>query len=642
MCGIAGRFHPVTLETDPSWHHKADALLAHRGPDGSGHYVDGNCELVHRRLALIDVSAAGNQPMVNEDGTVYTIYNGEIYNHRDLRRELQGRGHQFRSTADTEVLVHLYEEYEEKMVEHLRGMFAFAIYDRPRKRLLLARDRFGVKPLYYSNHQGQWLFASEMKAILAFDGFTPQLDHQACYDFLSLGYVPEPLTGFKNIQVLPKGTTLMIDAKEQRSRKYYSVHAQPKLGQTLDDAVSAVEEILIETVRLQSVADVPVAALLSGGIDSSLVVGAYRKATDTLPQTFNVRFPDKAYDETEVALLVSKHYQTRHSTIDLRDSAITPESMIKLLGHFDQPFADSSLIPMYWVSKAIREQGIICTLSGDGGDEAFGGYGRFWRANRLIQMMNLPSWVQNSATTAGSHLTAFTQDWGRQMTKAMRLAQSGQKDSAVLLAGLSSYLSEQQKQDLVRPAARDNLQSVTRHFDGYQPPGVSDLETLSQRITENLFTIGLPSDMLRKVDMMSMLASIEVRVPFLDEEVVALGLQLQHRFKTDGKKGKLVLRRLAAKWLPQQVAAHPKQGFSIPLDVLAPDSLHTMLSDLLLASDSRVAAIFNITLVREWLEKFKLSKDGQQGGAISRGGLYQRIFMLLALELWLRQHRLAW
>ena len=186
MCGIAGRFHPVRLPDDPLWHERADKLLAHRGPDGRGHYLDEHCELVHRRLALIDLSPAGQQPMRNEDGSVQVVCNGEIYNHTELRSELEKRGHRFRSTSDTEVLVHLYEEYGEELVAHLRGMFAFAIYDRPRRRLLLARDHFGIKPLYYARHGEQWVFSSEMKAILALEGFTPSLDRQACYDFLGL------------------------------------------------------------------------------------------------------------------------------------------------------------------------------------------------------------------------------------------------------------------------------------------------------------------------------------------------------------------------------------------------------------------------------------------------------------------------
>ena len=387
MCGFAGRFHSVALPADPMWHERADARLAHRGPDGSGHYQDALCELVHRRLALVDLSPTGAQPMANEDGSVYVVFNGEIYNHRDLRANLQSRGHRFRGTSDTEVLVHLYEELGVEMAARLQGMFAFAIYDRRARRLLLVRDRFGIKPLFYAAHQEQLVFASEMKALLALTGFRPSIDRQACYDFMGLGYVPEPLTGFAEIRALPKGTAHLVTPEGQQVVKFHQVRANPSVGRNLTDAAEAVSQTLLRAVERQSVADVPVAALLSGGIDSSLVVGAYCRATNKPPQTFNVRFPDKKYDETDVAQSVAGQYQTRHETIDLGESTLGPDVVQRLLRHFDQPFADSSLIPMYAISRAIRDRGVICTLSGDGGDEAFGGYGRFWRANKLVQLM---------------------------------------------------------------------------------------------------------------------------------------------------------------------------------------------------------------------------------------------------------------
>src|SRR2546423_1212333 len=346
MCGIAGRFHPAQLAPEPSWAARASALLAHRGPDGEGHWEDERCDLVHRRLALIDLSPTGAQPMSNEDGAVLVVYNGEIYNYRALTAELKARGHRFRSTSDTEVLVHLYEDEGERMVARLRGIFAFAIYDRRRGRLFLARDRFGVKPLFFTVQDGEWAFASEMKALLALPGFRPEIDRQACYDFLGLGYIPEPATGFANIQALPRGSCLTISRQGHHLREY-------------------------------------------------------------------------------------------------------------------EPIA------------AHRDRGIICALWGDGGDEAFGGYASFWRANRLMRLMRLPRWVAAAAQATGRGLTRWTQDWGRQVSKAARLAHAGRADSAVLLAGLANYLSEDQKRALVLPAARAGLLAVHRHFTGQQPPGVS-------------------------------------------------------------------------------------------------------------------------------------------------------------------------
>jgi asparagine synthase (glutamine-hydrolysing) len=409
----------------------------------------------------------------------------------------------------------------------------------------------------------------------------------------------------------------------------------------MSESVAALSDRLLAAVKTQAEADVPVAALLSGGIDSSLVVAAHRRATGERTATFNVRFPDRSHDETPRAVAVANHCGTAHQVIELQDYAMDADGLLGIIRHFDQPFADTSCIPMYWVSRAIRDHGIICTLSGDGGDEAFGGYARFWRANRLARLMRLPVWARAVAARVGHSLASRTRDFGRQLAKAVQFAEAGRQDSSVLIAGLSNYLSEEQKRELLLPPA-DQLQTVYRHFNGYRPAGVDTLEELSRRMTERLFSVGLPSDMLRKVDMMSMRAGIEVRVPLLDEDVVALGLTLPHRLKTDGHEGKLVLRALARQWLPPATASYPKQGFTIPLDVMATPAVHSLLGDLLLGGDAYTGWFLNRALVREWLRKFRQAGDGPQGGAISRAGLYQRVFTLLSLELWMRDHRLSW
>ena len=642
MCGFAGRFHVVELPPDPEWGRRADALLAHRGPDGNGYWVDGNCELVHRRLALIDLTETGAQPMANEDGSVLVVYNGEIYNHRVLRSELRQAGHHFRGTSDTEVLVHLYEECAERMVEKLRGIFAFAIYDIRRRRLLLARDRFGVKPLYYAPFEGEWLFASEIKAILTRVGLRPGIDRQACYDFLGLGYIPEPATGFTGVHCLPAGGLLSIHDDAPRLTRFHRVSAKPDHSLRLSRVRSALDSILLDVVNEQVAADVPVAALLSGGIDSSLVVAAQTRSNGTPALTFNVRFPDKRYDETDSALAVARHCGTRHYTLDLGDWALRPEATLDLLRHFDQPFADPGLLPMYWISRAVKDQGVICTLCGDGGDEAFGGYPQFLRANRLLQLMKLPPWMGAVVAGAGRRGAAWSRDWGRQLSKAFDLATAGRHDSSILLAGLSNYLSEEQKQSLVLADARQGLFPVYRHFDGYRHPAAGSLEELSARMTERLFAVSLPANMLRKVDMMSMRAGIEARVPLLDEQVVALGLSLPHRLKVARGRGKRVLRSLAARRLPRAIAARPKRGFSAPLATLATHGFHDMLADFLSCGTPRTVALLDQGRVDQWLGAFRTGTRGPGVGAMSRGGLHRRVLTVLALELWLREHRLAW
>ncbi len=642
MCGIAGRYRADGLVPDPGWRDRADRALVHRGPDGSGHYADRHCELVHRRLALLDLTSTGAQPLANEDHRIRVVFNGEIYNHRELRRELSSAGHCFRGTSDTEILVHLYEEEGETFVERLRGMFAFALYDCGERRLLLVRDRFGIKPLYVANHRGEWLFASEIKALYAARDFAPGLDRQACYDFLGLSYVPEPSTGLLGVSMLERGTCLRLDPSGAETRRFASVTATPEATRTLEEASRAVEDVLSRVLERQLVADVPVAALLSGGIDSSLVTAAAGRAGAADLRTFNVRFPDAQYDETGVALAVSQHCHTAHQTIDLDPADLAPDRCLELLRHFDQPFADTSLFPVYAICRAIRDRGIVCTLSGDGGDEAFGGYASFWRIEKLLRLADLPRGAQHVLGLIGRLSAPLTRDLGRQLAKAVHVAGELQGDTASLLSGLSNYLSPAQKHELVLPAAREGLRESSWRQPRREPAGTCDPEELSRRLTENYFGFGLPSDMLRKVDMMSMRTSLEVRVPMLDEELVEIGLSLPHRLKTDGRQGKLVLRRVAERWLPASVAAHPKHGFSIPLDRMATPAFHDLTADLLLASDARIRGVVNLAVVSPWLAAFRRAGDGRKGGRISRGGLYQRVVMLLALEVFLRSRSLTW
>lgn len=643
MCGFAGRFHHLQLPPAPGWAEKAGSLLAHRGPNDNGHYVDENCELMHRRLALIDLSYNGHQPMPNEDESIYVVFNGEIYNYKELRFNLIKCGHIFRSSSDTEVLAHLYEQYGPEMTLKIRGMFAFAIYDTIRRRMFLARDRFGVKPLYYTLLPNQFVFASEIKGILALSDFAPSLNRQACFDFLGLSYIPEPQTGFTEIQALPPGHSLIVTSQGQRLVKHYQIQAAPDKSLPFSEAVESTTYALLDSVKSQAAADVPVAALLSGGIDSSLVVAAHCLVSEEAPATFNVGFSDREYDETSYALAVSKRYRTKHQTIGHEDVCIRPDLVQTLLLHFDQPFADSSLVPTYFVSKAIRDQGIICALSGDGGDEAFGGYACFWRANQFAKMMDLPGAAQEAAVTAGDWLAGYTRNAGRQLAKAFRLAQAGKQDKSILLAGLSNYLSEEQKRELALPEFGSRMQSVYRLFAGHSSQNscgpLTDLEKFSKQLTETHFSISLTSDMLRKVDMMGMLNGVEIRVPLLDEEVVNCGLRLPHKYKTDGKIGKLVLREIAKQWLPQRVASHRKQGFRIPLDRIATNQFHEMLADLLFAPSTKVKALLNIPLIEQWCHYFRQARSGSHTGTISREGLYQRVLMVLALELWLREHK---
>ena len=639
MCGLAGRFHPSGLRPDAAWRERADALLRHRGPDGHGAFADGHCELVHRRLALIDLSPTGAQPMGNEDGAVRMIFNGEIYNHPELRRWLLDRGHTLRGTADCEVLPHLYEEQGAGLVERLRGMFAFAIYDAAERRLLLVRDRFGIKPLYYTTTGGGCAFASEIKALLALPDMPRRLDRQACYDFLGLGYVPEPQTAFRDIRALPAGCLLEIDAGGARLHRYHRVAARPDPSLDRDRVVDDLAARLERSVRAQSVADVPVAALLSGGIDSSLVVAAHRRTLKAPIRTFNVRFPDAAFDETRFARAAATHAGADHETIEMPGGELGLDEVLRLLEHFDQPFADSSLLPTHRVARAVRERGFICTLSGDGGDEAFGGYTVFARLPWLLRLAGLPSALRRGLAFAGDRAGTWLPDLGRPIARAARVAEAGRDDVPALIAGLTTYVGETEKQALLRPEARDTLDPVSRLVE---PLPHATLEGAVGRLTEYLFAVSLPSDMLRKVDMMTMLHGLEVRVPLLDEDVVDLGLSLPLPLKIAGGTGKVALRAVAERWLPAEVAGHRKQGFRIPLDRTLPAHAGARLQEILLAPGSATRGLLETAVVRHWIDLFARSQNGATSGEISREGLSQRIVFLLSLETWMSRHRLAW
>ena len=644
MCGIAGRFHPEGLVENAEWAQSASNLLKHRGPDGEGFFTDPNCQLVHRRLSIIDLTSTGDQPMANEDQSIWIIFNGEIYGYESLRKELTQKGHIFRGTSDTEVLLHLYEECGTNLFSRVKGIFAFAIYDQRKKSLLLARDRFGTKPLYYAQLDGQWIFASELKAILAWNGITPQIDRQACYDFLSWGYIPEPATGFKNIFALPKGSYLHIQQGHVTTQPYYEVTPQPGFTGTLDQAVETVSDQLQEAIRYQKVADVSVGSLLSGGIDSGLVTAAYSKVSQKDFYTFTASFPDAEYDESALAAKTARHLNTKQTILSSTGWQLKGDEAIELLSHFDQPFSDTSLFAVNLVAKGIHDHGLRCAFSGDGGDEAFGGYAFYGHLRRLLPIQRLPD-ISKALALAGNQaiFRRIKPGSARQVRRAIDLARS--KTPSQLLSQLVSYLTEKQKQELVFAEARDGLLPADRHFEPFEQGW--ELEDVSAQLTSAMFALSLPGEMLRKVDMMSMKNSVEIRVPLLDETLVDFAMQLPYRLKSNGMENKRVLRALAERWLPAEVSQARKHGFGIPLDVLAAQSLINTIKEYLLSPGACVHAFMDKEKIQHWIDLFENKSSDQKSRSgyafeISREGLYQRLFFLLSLELWMQKYRLSW
>ncbi len=641
MCGIAGWFGTLPFGGE----HAGEMVgrMRHRGPDAKGVRRWEHAALVHARLSIIDLTTTGEQPLSDETNRMWTVFNGEIYNHHELRSDLEGRGHSFRGRADSEVLPHLYEEWGRDLLPRLRGMFAFATYDSRDQRLLLGRDRFGIKPLFYAVLPDGIAFASELRALLCLPGIDLSIDAQALFDFTALTYVPAPQTIYRGIRVLEPGCALEAEMTGGRFRhrvfRYHDWVLQPDSSLPLGSAVDHADRLVSRAVRSQLESDVPIGSLLSGGIDSSLVSAAAQEAIapDTL-HTFNVRFPDAAYDETWAARMVADTIGSAHETLEFEAGTGTWDEVCALLAHAGQPFADTSMFAVNAVSRLMRRH-VKVALSGDGGDEAFAGYDLYWQLNRLSRLSSVPRPLlivaRGGLRAAGLVSSRYTRWAGR-----LRDFESG--DEAEIIGSLFRWIRDEELRRLLPDLA---VEPVVRHFEKrwehILPPQASRLERLSAHATEINVRLLLPDDFLFKVDMASMRESLEVRVPMLDEELVDFGMSLPHRLKVRNHDGKLVLRELAARKLPDAVARKPKWGFGVPVDTWLSPGFRDSLRATLLAADTPIAAYYDRCAYGPIVEAFC---EGRQLPAISRQGLYQRVTMLLSTHVTLaalRENRIV-
>jgi asparagine synthase (glutamine-hydrolysing) len=630
MCGIAGWLGSLSNGSDYA-DHMAQALR-HRGPDGLGIRIWPYAALVHTRLSIIDLSSNGAQPIGNEDGTVWAVFNGEIYNHRDLRRRLEDRGHIFKGRSDSEVIPHLYEEDGPDFIAKLRGMFAIAVFDTRRNRLILARDRFGIKPVFYTQGADRLGFASEIRALRTLPDIDDRPDRQAVYDFAALFYIPAPETFYTGIRAMRPGELLVAEfgtgGISCRSHMYHTWIIAPDPSMALDQATDRAEALLTAAVDSQLESDVPLGTLLSGGIDSSLVSAAAQKCTDRRIKTFNVRFADKEYDETWAAVATAHHIGSDHMTLDMENGQGTWEHITGLLRQAGQPFADTSLFAAHAVCRLMRQH-VTVALSGDGGDEAFGGYNTYWRLAGISRLQALPAVLWS----AGGFALAVLEKAGMAgRYRSDRLQEFAEADDTSIVQHLSCWIREQELSRLCVDHAK--LLPIRRLFEPqweYRFSGrAARIERLSAHATETGVRLNLPHDYLFKVDTASMSHSLEVRVPMLDEELFQFGLSLPHRLKVEGQTGKRVLRSLAKRRLPSAVASKPKGGFSIPVDSWATDQFRSQLRETLLKPASRLADFFRPEVYRPIVEAFC---DRTACPNVSRQGLYQRIIMLLSVQL---------
>jgi asparagine synthase (glutamine-hydrolysing) len=617
MCGIAGRLSLDGRPAERALLHAMADVMRHRGPDDEGVYVDGGFGMIMRRLSIIDV-AAGHQPLANEDGSVWTVFNGEIYNHPELRAQLMARGHQFRTSTDTEVIVHLYEELGPRCVDSLRGMFAFAVWDEPNQSLLLARDRLGKKPLYYALVPGRALvFASELKAILEDETVDRAIDLEALDQYASLLYIPAPRSPFRAVRKLPAGCVLQATATGISVRRYWDVPAAPTAGPIGPERLG---QLLDEATRIRLRSDVPLGAFLSGGVDSSAVVATMQRFMSGPVMTTSIGFDDAGNSELPYAELVARHVGTEHAAGTV--TAPSPELLERLTWHLDEPFADSSAVPTFFVSKAARER-VTVALSGDGGDELFAGYSRHWLEHLEHRIRAIAGRGTAAIAAAGRRLPAGIK--GRNTL----LNVGDAADEACARKFYYDPSAPAVKRALYSPAFRE----LSASFDTLEPFKRAFREAPTDDPLSRILYVDLKTylcdDILFKVDRMSMATSLEVRAPLLDQDLVEFAMTLPSSSRLAGRTTKVILRERLASLVPREAFDRPKQGFVAPISRWLRRDLADFVQDTVGSDRARGRGYFDHRAVQTLI-------DAHRQGSPRCPDPPHAIWMLLMLELWHR------
>ncbi|HET7207526.1 MAG TPA: asparagine synthase (glutamine-hydrolyzing) [Terriglobales bacterium] len=621
MCGIAG----VVGTKEDRWidqdvvHRMCEAIV-HRGPDDEGLLVKAGTGLGMRRLSIIDLSG-GHQPVFNEDRSVWIVFNGEIYNFPEIRKELESRGHRFYTHTDTEVIVHLYEDMGSECVQKLRGMFAFALFDEKRRKTLIARDRLGKKPLHYAFSKGRLFFGSEIKSILAVaPELSEQIDNEALLQYFYFGYIPDSLTAFKQIHKLPAGHLLEFENGSLRVRKYWDLPAYGTHSpRSEEECLEELEWRLAEAVRIRLISDVPLGALLSGGTDSSTVVALMARASSQPVKTFSIGFKNNDFNEADYARIVANRFATDHHELVLDPDVVG--AVERLTQSIEEPFGDSSMLPTYFVSCLARKY-VTVALAGDGGDELFAGYDRYAIHSRREKFNKLPAWARSVyRTQIYPRLPRGTR--GRKFAYNVSLnARERYADMVSFLPGFERdipLLSAEFRHTLAE--AGNPYDVLFRYFD--HAPAKDALSRIMYVDTKTY----LVEDILTKVDRMSMATSLEVRAPILDHIFVEWVTALAPEWKLRGNSQKYILRKLAERvGVPREVLYRPKQGFAIPLVHWMRNELKELILSTLLDSRTVQRGYFNRAGVEQLLdEHFQGRRNNSEG-----------IWRLLMFELWHR------
>ena len=621
MCGIAGvLYRDPARFVEKSTVERMGQAIAHRGPDGEGTFRDGPLGFVHRRLSIIDLEG-GRQPMGNEDGRVQVVFNGEIYNHAELRGRLEANGHQFRTQSDTEVLVHLYEDHGPAMCDHLRGMYAFAIWDSREQQLFLARDRVGQKPLFVYQDEEKLVFGSELKAILAHEGIDRSLSASAIRDYLTFGIIPGDRCVFRQVRKLPAASWIHINATKWQSspQRYWELKFQEDHATTLEEWKDRVDTKLTETIQSHRIADVPVGAFLSGGLDSSVIV-SHLASRSTL-QTFSIGFDEHAFNELPYAKQVAEQFGTQHTEQIVRAEAVA--GLDRLIHHYDEPFADASAVPTMCVAE-VAAKSVKVVLSGDGGDEAFGGYARYshdlkedrWRRR-------LPTWFRSQVLARLASCWPQA-DW---LPRPMRLRSALTNLSRSTRDAYRNTLAIRDDAWLGQLLNPDAFTDARPGFDITAAYSAGNGDTLAGMLAVDTNVL-LPDDFLTKVDRASMAFGLEVRPPLVDHELLELTATIPSRFKVRDGETKWLLKELYQDRLPPKLAHRRKQGFEIPIDTWLRGPLRDQCEAYLLADGCRLHEFVQPDTVRR-IERQHRSGTGRHG---------TMLWTLLVLGRWLETY----
>ena len=623
MCGIAGRFNFRTnAPVDGEVVRSMCALLAHRGPDGEGVYASGAVGLGHRRLAIIDLSDAGKQPMTSVDGRLWITFNGEIYNFLELREAFEKTGYVFRSHSDTEVILAAYAQHGVQCLEVLRGMFAFAIWDASARTLFMARDRLGKKPLYYRLDDDGISFASEPKAFLAEPAFRATPDLQSISHYLSYQYVPSPRSAFAGVSRLSPAHYLLVSDGSVSTRRYWTLRYEPKQVIDEDEACEVLVATLRQATKLRMISDVPLGAFLSGGVDSSAVVALMAEQSSAPVKTFSIGFDEKRFDELEYARLVAQRYGTDHHEFIVRPDAVG--IFDKLVWHYNEPFADSSAIPTYYLAQLTRQH-VTVALNGDAGDENFAGYDRYVSGGLRARYEQIPMAVRRALGTIAGRIPSRP-GGGNTLARAKRLAEASALPPAARYAVDMMQFDPWMRTALCTPeflATADVPNPATLVADEYV--GCDAIEPIDSMLAADVNRY-LPDALLVKVDIATMAHSLEGRSPLLDHEFMEFAATLPVDYKRRGGTSKYIFKRAVRGLVPDEILDRPKKGFSVPLEVWFRGELRQMAYDVLLDSRTTSRGYFRRNVVSRLLDEHV------------RGvrNWHEQLWNLLMLEMWHR------